>query len=144
MRQTERHIHEDPPSEAELDELREDVERILRDGVPEERRRDVTHAIAVAGTATSLAAIAQQLDPYDPDKVHGYVLSRPECEEILARLAAVPLAERRETPGLQPGRAPTIVAGVEILLVVLDLFGLDGVEVSEHDILRGAALGLDP
>ena len=52
------------------------------------------------------------------------------------------LEERKKTPGLDPSRAPTIVAGVEILLVVLELFGLSEVEVSEHDILRGAALGL--
>ncbi len=51
-------------------------------------------------------------------------------------------SERREVPGLHPDRAPTIVAGVIILLEVLELFGLDEVEVSEHDILRGAALGL--
>ena len=54
----------------------------------------------------------------------------------------MPLAERRQVPGLQPDRAPTIVAGAVILLCVLDLFGLSETEVSEHDILRGAALGL--
>jgi exopolyphosphatase/guanosine-5'-triphosphate,3'-diphosphate pyrophosphatase len=74
--------------------------------------------------------------------VHGYVLSANEAREILGRLAAVGLEERKETRGLDPARAPTIVAGVEILLVVLALFGLSEMEVSEHDILRGAALGL--
>jgi exopolyphosphatase/guanosine-5'-triphosphate,3'-diphosphate pyrophosphatase len=69
-------------------------------------------------------------------------LSRGECEQILDRLAALPLEQRRRVPGLDPARAPTIVAGVVILLEVLDLFGLEEVEVSEHDILRGAALGL--
>ncbi len=142
VRQTERCIDSDPPTDAELERLAEDVTAILEHGVPRERRTDVEHAIAVAGTATSLGAIAQQLDPYDPDKVHGYVLSRPECEAILRRLAGVTLAERRKTPGLDPARAPTIVAGVVILLCVLELFGLDRVEVSEHDILRGAAVGL--
>jgi exopolyphosphatase / guanosine-5'-triphosphate,3'-diphosphate pyrophosphatase len=142
VRQTERHIHTDPPTDAELEGLRTDVRSILRKGVPAERRTAVKHAIAVAGTATSLGAIAQRLEPYDPEKVHGYVLGRSECEAILARLASVPLPERRKTPGLHPDRAPTIVAGVVILLCVLELFGLDQVEVSEHDILRGAALGL--
>jgi exopolyphosphatase/guanosine-5'-triphosphate,3'-diphosphate pyrophosphatase len=144
VRQTERHIHSDPPTDDDLAHLRDDVAEILREGVPERHRRSVEHAIAVAGTATSLAAIAQRLDPYDPEKVHGYELTRERCEEILGQLASVPLQERRKTPGLHPDRAPTIVAGVEILLAVLDLFGLDHVEVSEHDILRGAALGLDP
>jgi exopolyphosphatase / guanosine-5'-triphosphate,3'-diphosphate pyrophosphatase len=143
VRQTERHLEHDPPPEAEQRELSEDVNRILADAVPEARRRAVKRAIAVAGTATSLAAIAQDLDPYDPERVHGYRLDRAECEQILARLASMPLAQRREVAGLHPDRAPTIVAGVLIFLAVLRLFGLDEVEVSEHDILRGAALGLD-
>ncbi len=142
VRQTERHIHTDPPTDAELEAVREDARAVLRRGVPAERREDVKRAIAVAGTATSLAAIAQELDPYDPERVHGYVLSRTESEAILRRLASMPLAERRHVAGLDPARAPTIVAGAVILLCVMDLFGLDETEVSEHDILRGAALGL--
>jgi exopolyphosphatase/guanosine-5'-triphosphate,3'-diphosphate pyrophosphatase len=140
VRQTERHLHQDPPPEAEQHELARDVEQIIEHGVPEPQRRAVQHAIAVAGTATSLAAIAQSLDPYDPEKVHGYVIDREECRQILAHLAAIPLAERREVTGLHPDRAPTIVAGVIILLEVLKLFGMAQTEVSENDILRGAAL----
>ena len=142
VRQTERHIHSDPPADDELEHLREDVRAILTDAVPEDHRRAVQHAIGVAGTATSLAAIAQELDPYDPARVHGYRLELEECERILERLAALPLEQRREVPGLHPDRAPTIVAGAIILIEVLNLFGLRQVEVSEHDILRGAALGL--
>jgi exopolyphosphatase/guanosine-5'-triphosphate,3'-diphosphate pyrophosphatase len=140
VRQTERHIHNDPPHSEELDALAHDVDEILRQGVPSDRRRSVQRAIAVAGTATSLAAIAQKLEPYDPEKVHGFQLSLHQCEEILTRLAAVPLEQRRATPGLHPDRAPTIVAGVVILLEALRMFDLREVEVSEHDILRGAAL----
>jgi exopolyphosphatase/guanosine-5'-triphosphate,3'-diphosphate pyrophosphatase len=142
VRQTERHLHQDPPDEQERDELSANVRSILRDGVPEDQRRTVTHAIAVAGTATSLAAIAQKLEPYDPDRVQGYVLDVAECERIRDELARMPLADRREVPGLHPDRAPTIVAGVLIFLQVLELFGLERIEVSEHDILRGAALAL--
>ncbi|HEY5187981.1 MAG TPA: Ppx/GppA phosphatase family protein [Solirubrobacteraceae bacterium] len=142
VRQTERHLDDDPPTEAQQRELSDDVRQILSDAVPEERRRAVRRAIAVAGTATSLAAIAQDLDPYDPARVHGYMLSVPEARTILARLAAMPLAQRREVAGLHPDRAPTIVAGVLIFLAVTALFGLEEIEISEHDILRGAALGL--
>jgi exopolyphosphatase/guanosine-5'-triphosphate,3'-diphosphate pyrophosphatase len=140
VRQTERHLHEDPPTEGEQRELAEDVRRIIEEAVPEDQRRAAEHVIAVAGTATSLAAIAQKLDPYDPKKVDGYVMDREACARILEELAAVPLAERRETPGLHPDRAPTIVAGVIILLQILELFGLSELEVSENDILRGVAL----
>jgi exopolyphosphatase / guanosine-5'-triphosphate,3'-diphosphate pyrophosphatase len=142
VRQTERHIDTDPPTDDELRKLGSDVRSIIADAVPPKRRRGVQHAIGVAGTATSLAAIAQRLDPYDPERVHGYRLRRDEAQRILGELAAIPVAERRKVPGLQPDRAPTIVAGVVIFLTVLELFGLEAIEVSEHDILRGAALGL--
>jgi exopolyphosphatase/guanosine-5'-triphosphate,3'-diphosphate pyrophosphatase len=142
VRQTERHLHADPPQSAEMDELVADVRQILEAGVPAGKRADVAHGIAVAGTATSLAAIAQHLDPYDPERVHGYLLSAGQCERSLEELAAMTLEERRHVAGLHPDRAPTIVAGVLILREVLRLFGLSEIEISEHDILRGAALRL--
>lgn len=144
VRQTERHVHTDPPKPDELQELSDDVQGILGEAVPDEHRTAVELAIGVAGTATSLAAIAQRLEPYDPARVHGYRVGKHEARQMLEHLAAIPLEEREQTPGLDPARAPTIVAGVLILIQVLDLFGLDELEVSEHDILRGAALGLAP
>jgi exopolyphosphatase/guanosine-5'-triphosphate,3'-diphosphate pyrophosphatase len=72
--------------------------------------------------------------------VHGYRLDIVTTRLLLARLAATPLTERRQTRGLHPDRAPTIVAGAAILIEVLEAFGLDGFEASENDILRGAAL----
>jgi exopolyphosphatase/guanosine-5'-triphosphate,3'-diphosphate pyrophosphatase len=143
VRQTERHLHTDPPTAEECEALARDVRSILADGVPSKWRRAVSHAIAVAGTATSMASIAQELEPYDADKVEGYVLSDGRCREIRDRLAGLTLQERREVRGLHPDRAPTIVAGTIILLETLALFGLHEFEVSEHDILRGAALGLE-
>jgi exopolyphosphatase / guanosine-5'-triphosphate,3'-diphosphate pyrophosphatase len=140
VRHTERHLHSDPPTGDELAALAVDADEILRTDIPEPIRSEVERAIAVAGTATSLAAIEQRLDPYDPDKVHGYRLTRGACEEMQRMLASLPVEERREVPGLHPDRAPTIVAGVAILARSLHAFGLDEVEVSEADILHGAAL----
>ncbi len=142
VRMTERHIHSDPPLASELDETARDVRSVIEAGVPAGQRDAVTRGIGVAGTATSLAAIAQHLDPYDPAKVHGYVLSADERDEIRERLAAMALDERCQVAGLDPDRAPTIVAGTVILAEVMSLFGLSEIEISEHDILRGAALGL--
>ena len=76
---------------------------------PAVRARDY-EAIAVAGTATSLAAIDQRLEPYDREAVEGYVIARRACERMLDELAAVPLERRRRVVGLHPARAPTIVA----------------------------------
>ncbi|HEX2016225.1 MAG TPA: Ppx/GppA phosphatase family protein [Solirubrobacteraceae bacterium] len=140
VRLGERHVHHDPPHPGELEALARDARRIFADGVPAEHRREVRLAIAVAGTPTALAAIAQELDPYDPHRTHGYVLELGECEGLLARLAGMDNATRRELPGLHPDRAPTIVPGAAMLIEAMRLFDLKAVEVSEHDILRGAAL----
>ena len=140
VRQTERHLRSDPPAHAELEALADEARALLEEGAPPEARDRARAAIAVAGTATSCAAIDQELEPYDPRRVHGYVLELGTLELILARLAAMTDAERRGVPGLHPDRAPTIVAGVVILVEALRAFGLDEVEVSEHDILWGAAL----
>jgi exopolyphosphatase / guanosine-5'-triphosphate,3'-diphosphate pyrophosphatase len=144
VRQTERHLPDDPPTPKQMEALAQDVRDILKDNVPNELRTAVKRGIAVAGTATSLAAIAQHLDPYDPEKVHGYELSTDECDRILEELSTMTLKQRRKVPGLHPDRAPTIIAGVLIFKQVVQLFGLKKIEVSEHDILRGAALGLTP
>ena len=102
VRQTERHLHSDPPTAEEQAALAADAREILSAGVPERWRRDVGHAIAVAGTATSLASIAQELVPYDPDKVEGFVLSADDCRRLRERLAGLTLAERRQVPGFTP------------------------------------------
>jgi exopolyphosphatase/guanosine-5'-triphosphate,3'-diphosphate pyrophosphatase len=142
VRQTERHLHDDPPEPEGLQALTAETEAIFTTAVPSELRERVQAAIAVAGTATSCAAIELELDPYDPERVHGHVLKLGTCEMLLARLAQMTDAERREVVGLHPDRAPTIVAGVAMLVEALRAFGLEEVEVSEHDILRGAALRL--
>jgi exopolyphosphatase / guanosine-5'-triphosphate,3'-diphosphate pyrophosphatase len=140
VRQTDRHLPDDPPSDEGLAALRGDVENILTEAVPPAVRGSVRTGIAVAGTATSLAAIDQELEPYDPDRVDGYELDVEACERMLAMLAARPLEERREIPGLEPKRAPTIVAGAAILVEAVLVFELDSLVVSEADILHGAAL----
>jgi exopolyphosphatase/guanosine-5'-triphosphate,3'-diphosphate pyrophosphatase len=140
VRQTERHLHTDPPATAELDELAAEVAQIIDREVPREVRERVTGAVAVAGTATSVAAIDLELDPYDPDRVHGHVLTMDDLERELEHLAGLTEAERRKVKGLHPDRAPTIVAGVVMLRECLRAYRLDRVEVSEHDLLRGAAL----
>ena len=142
VRQTERHLKEDPPSDEDVLALRSAIRSIVEDAIPDDVRRTVTAGIAVAGTATSLAAIDQRLDPYDPEKVEGYGLLLEACERMLAELSAVPLEERREVTGLHRDRAPTIIAGTAILVESMKLFELPVVEVSEADILHGAALDL--
>jgi exopolyphosphatase / guanosine-5'-triphosphate,3'-diphosphate pyrophosphatase len=140
VRHTERYLRSDPPAEPELEALAADARATIEAAVPAEVRERAEAAVAVAGTATSCASIDLELDPYDPERVEGHVLARERLDALLGRLSALPLDERRDVTGLDPARAPTIVAGVAILLQVLGAFRLPGVEVSEHDILWGVAL----
>jgi exopolyphosphatase / guanosine-5'-triphosphate,3'-diphosphate pyrophosphatase len=142
VRMSERHIRSDPPDTAELESLASDVRAVLQQGLPASERAPVEHGIAVAGTATSAAAIDQRLDPYDPARVHGYILSLDAIKRLRERTAAMSEVERRSLTGLHPDRAPTIVAGLIILAEALRAFELQEVEVSEHDILFGGALRL--
>lgn len=142
VRQGERHVRHDPPADGELAAVAEDVRAVFAAAIPADVRRSARAGIAVAGTPTSAAAMLLELEPYDPDVVHGYRLALPEVETLLARVALLDEDERRRMPGLHPDRAPTVVAGLVILVEALRLLGLDEVEVSEHDILRGAALRL--
>jgi exopolyphosphatase / guanosine-5'-triphosphate,3'-diphosphate pyrophosphatase len=142
VRMSERHIHCDPPTPDELQALALDVRGTFLDGLPPAERAAVKHGVAVAGTATSAAAIDQQLDPYDPTRVHGYRLQLGTVEMLLARLADMDEQQRRNVVGLHPDRAPTIVAGMILLEEAMRAFELEQVEVSEHDILYGGALQL--
>jgi exopolyphosphatase/guanosine-5'-triphosphate,3'-diphosphate pyrophosphatase len=142
VRMSERHIHSDPPHTQELQALALDVRATFLGGLPPGERAPVKRGIAVAGTATSAASIDQELDPYDPARVHRYPLMLATVELLLARLADMDEQARRRVVGLNPDRAPTIVAGMILLEEALKAFELEQVEVSEHDILYGGALRL--
>ncbi|HET7416631.1 MAG TPA: Ppx/GppA phosphatase family protein [Solirubrobacterales bacterium] len=138
VRHSERHIANDPPAASELEALATDVRGLIEESVG--AGVEASRGIAVAGTPTSLAAVEMELEPYDPARVHGHVLALPSIQRMLSRLASVPLAERIEIPGLHPDRAPTIVAGVVILIETMRAFDLEEIAVSEHDILYGTAI----
>jgi exopolyphosphatase/guanosine-5'-triphosphate,3'-diphosphate pyrophosphatase len=140
VRMSERHIRSDPPAPQELQALALDVRTTLLDGLAPDERAPVKHGIAVAGTATSAASIDQELDPYDPARVHRYILQLGTVELLLARLADMTEHQRRQVVGLNPDRAPTIVAGMVLLAEAMRAFELEQVDVSEHDILYGGAL----
>lgn len=138
VRQTDLHVPDDPPTAAQLLAVRDDVLAAAADGIRE--IGGPAPAVAVAGTATTLAAI--DLGGYDPQRVHGHRMSRRRMEEIVELLAGVPLEERRRIPGLEPARAEVITAGATILASVLAAADLDDVMVSERDILDGVALAV--
>ena len=136
VRMSERCLRSDPPTAAELAELREAVAALL----PREITSRTSTLVGVAGTVTTLATIALGLDREIPEEIDGHALAAATVEALLGQLAAVPLAERREVRGLMPERAPTIVAGAAIAAEVLRATGAGRMLVSERDILHGAAL----
>ena len=140
VRLTERFLHADPPAKDELQACSAAVRALLAERVPDETRESTAAAIGVAGTITSIAALSLGLEVYDRERVHGSRLTAAALDEQLERLAAVPVAERRTLRPLDPERAPVIVAGAVIAREALSFFGLDSLEVSERDILDGAAL----
>jgi exopolyphosphatase / guanosine-5'-triphosphate,3'-diphosphate pyrophosphatase len=135
VRLTERFLDSDPPSADELRALREAIRAVLA-----EHDLPAAYAVGVAGTITSLAALDLDLVEHEPGRVHGHLMREAGIAAQLGRLAALPLAERREVPGLEPERAPVIIAGAAILLEVMRYLGVSEIAVSERDLLDGAAL----
>jgi exopolyphosphatase/guanosine-5'-triphosphate,3'-diphosphate pyrophosphatase len=132
VRLTEQFLVSDPPTRAELVAAAGYVGWALP-------TYEARNAIGVAGTVTTLATLDLGFAEYDPERTHGHRISRSSVEEQLRRITALPLAERAQVPGLEPGRAEVIVGGTVILGEIMDAYGLLEVEVSERDILHGAA-----
>jgi len=131
----------DPPLPAEVAALRAHVARAL-DPVLAPLRRLRSRLVGVGGTITAMAALAQRLSPYDPDRVHGYRLPASRARALTASLLAQPLAARRRLPGLAPERADVIGAGALVLEHLLGRLGRRSIVVSEADLLW--ALVLEP
>jgi exopolyphosphatase/guanosine-5'-triphosphate,3'-diphosphate pyrophosphatase len=96
-------------------------------------------AIGVAGTVTTLATLDLGDAEYDPARTHGHRILFASVEAQLERLAAMTTDERVSGLGIEPGRASVIVAGVVVLRELMTAYALDEIEVSERDVLHGAA-----
>jgi len=132
VRITERFLRSDPPSGPELAAAGAHVRSLLPQvGAP--------HAIGVAGTVTTLATLDLGDTEYDPARTHGHRIPLASVEEQLERLASLTTKQRLAVAGIEPGRAPVIVAGIVVLREVLSTYGLTEIEVSERDVLHGAA-----
>jgi exopolyphosphatase/guanosine-5'-triphosphate,3'-diphosphate pyrophosphatase len=136
VRQTERHLHHDPPRPEELAALQDEARALVEPALG--AVAGPLPVVGVAGTATSLAAI--DLGGYDRARVHRHRLSLARVDELAARLAAMTTEERRAVPGLDPARAGVIVAGTLILAEAARAAGAAGLMISETDLLDGVAL----
>ncbi|MDP8214818.1 MAG: Ppx/GppA phosphatase family protein [Candidatus Euphemobacter frigidus] len=133
------------PDRAGLDRMREHCRNILREHYPESSREAIKESgeytlIGLGGTFTTLAAIHLGLPTYDRDRVHGSVLTAKEIGRIEEKLVRLPLAERKNIPGLEPSRADIIIPGTIIVQSIMDHLGLSRVTISDRGLLWGQAL----
>lgn len=134
VRLTERHLHSDPPTVAEIEALRADLrsEFAAAPQPPEGSR-----LVGIAGTVTTLCAIELGITSWDGSLVHGKEMSVGDVRRLADRLASMPLEERKRLPGLPEKRADVIVAGAEILAGILETFGFAAVTVSDRGVRWG-------
>ncbi|MEU3283418.1 Ppx/GppA phosphatase family protein [Streptomyces longwoodensis] len=144
VRMTERHLVvdgavTDPPTEEQIAAMRADIEAALdlaEQSVPLHEARTL---VGLAGSVTTVSAIAQDLPEYDSARIHHSRVSRDRVREITERLLRSTHAERAAVPSMHPGRVDVIGAGALVLLSIMDRIGAEEVVVSEHDILDGIA-----
>ena len=139
VRLTERHLLDDPPTQEQVAAAEADVDAAIarvRAVVPVERART---AVGLAGSVTTVAAIALGLGAYDAERIHLSRIAAADVAGVASRLLAMTRAERAALPVMHPGRVDVIGAGALVLATLVDRLGLPDVVVSEADILDGIA-----
>jgi exopolyphosphatase/guanosine-5'-triphosphate,3'-diphosphate pyrophosphatase len=136
VRLFERHVRSDPPSCAELDDVRRAVDSALSN---EPALAGDAELVGVAGTVTTLAAVASAIEPYDSTRIHGARLALDAIRDVAARLGALSLAERKRLPGLEPRRADVIVAGALLVERLVTWAGASSIVVSDRGVRWGLA-----
>jgi len=144
VRLTERHLLDDPPTPAQVAAAEADIDAALDLVAADVPLASARTLVGVAGTVTTVAAIALGLPAYDPDAIHGARVTSDQVVGVTTDLLLMTHAERAAIPVLHPGRVDVIAAGALVLRAVLVRVGLDSVVASEHDILDGIAWSLVP
>jgi exopolyphosphatase/guanosine-5'-triphosphate,3'-diphosphate pyrophosphatase len=139
VRLTERYVHADPPTYEELDRLELAVTSVLHQVEDRIPVHDAVTLIGVAGTCTTIQAIALGLPEYDPEAIHRSVLRRGDAESVFRLLADMSTEERREIPVMPPGREDVIVAGASILVTAMRRWGFSEALISETGLIDGIA-----
>lgn len=137
VRLTERHSLSDPVTAAEREAMRTDIAAALDEVERTVPLAEARTLVGLAGTVTTVGAIALDLDAYDPGAIHHSRIPREQVTAIVERLLASTHAERAAIPSMHPGRVDVITAGAAILLAIMERTGAGEVVVSEHDILDG-------
>jgi len=144
VRMTERHLRGDPPTPAEAAAARADIGAALDVVAAKVAVTDARTLVGLAGSVTTVAALALGLDAYDPARIHHARIPAAQVHEQAARLLAQSHAERARLAVMHPGRVDVIAGGALVLEAIMARFGFAEVLASEHDILDGIAWSLAP
>jgi exopolyphosphatase / guanosine-5'-triphosphate,3'-diphosphate pyrophosphatase len=142
VRLTERHLHSDPPPPDEVQAAEADIRAALELVAADVPVHEAATLVGLAGSVTTVAALALDLPAYDPVAIHGSRIPVAAVRSVTAGLLSATRAKRAGYPVMHPGRVDVIGAGSLVLRVIMDAFDLEEVVVSEHDILDGIALRL--
>ena len=142
VRMTERHLHDDPPTASQVAAARADVAEAVRDAGRTVPLAEARTLVGLAGSVTTVAAMALGLATYDRDRIHHSRISAADVHDVARTLLAMTRDQRAALPFMHPGRVDVIGAGALVLAVVLEHVPVDEVLVSEHDILDGIAVSL--
>jgi len=142
VRMTERHLHDDPPTATQIADARVDIEAALDDVATIVPIGEAASLIGLAGSVTTVTALALGLESYDPDRIHHARISAVDVHQVAESLLAMNHAARAALPVMHPGRVDVIGAGALVLDTIVRRGGFAEVVASEHDILDGIALSL--
>jgi exopolyphosphatase/guanosine-5'-triphosphate,3'-diphosphate pyrophosphatase len=142
VRMTERHLHGDPPTGQEVGAAVADIDAALDTVAAAVPARDARTLIGLAGSVTTVAAIAMGLPAYDAARIHHARVAAADVHAVTRALLAQTRAERAALGVMHPGRADVIGGGALVLDRLMQRFGFTEVLVSEHDILDGMAWSL--
>ncbi|MGI8760350.1 MAG: exopolyphosphatase [Jatrophihabitantaceae bacterium] len=142
VRMTERHLHDDPPTQAQSQATVQDLRAAIAVAAADVPLDTGATLVGVSGTVTTLAAIVLGLEHYDAAAIHGSVLSAEQIGEVTDRLLRMTHSERAALPVMHPGRVDVIGGGALVLRTLVEVIGTGEVVVSEHDILDGIVLSL--
>lgn len=137
LRMTEKFLRQDPVDTLEYGLMENYISEELNDTIDKVCKLNIKKVVGIGGTITSVAAMLQEMEPYDMEKIHGSVIRYSEISQLLGSLKNMRLSEKRMIKGLQPQRADIITAGVGILEIILRMICFDRMAVSEYDNLEG-------
>ncbi|KOX09143.1 exopolyphosphatase [Micromonospora sp. NRRL B-16802] len=144
VRMTERHLPGDPPTPEQVAAAQADIATVVDRALAAVPGREAATLVGLAGSVTTVVALAQGLREYDPERIHHARVSYEAVAQVTSDLLGQTREQRLANPVMHPGRADVIGAGALVLRVIMERAGMPSVVASEHDILDGIAWSLQP